>query len=602
MLAELPPTKTNAMTTVGGGGVGQSSNSNSPTSTGPHPPAADANMHARSYATAVADGLTNPKSIGNLLAEEYTMNPTTFLPSFLEMNLVDATNASGRNTLHRILDGLRAKCDDVVGAGTVGSAGRSITGASAVLKVRLASYLSRLLARYRSELMLIILYGVEIYSLAKSSATAAEGVYGMKRSRVVMERGGGNENDDGGDIGGIRLAPLTQGDRVRCAIVAALLPYLREKLAAVYRNQQQPLDMENDGGGGGGASPSIASAISTPTRHERIRHKVHRVFRTVYPYLSMTTEGASLAYQFGYLAGLTGYYLPSMHMLGVLTRRITRADLQDGQDFGSRSATRARSAAQLKQNGTNGTVAPADSLARGRTENASKLSSSHPSGIGTAVMSTLQSGRADHIVRAIRTAIIVGGSTLLITGWVAHFREELRQRRRRWISGEDDGTANENGNSLRQQHQQQLRRGSQGANIDDSGANRNMWTPQSNPIPPPHPPKLLDETESACVRGRLPQDNTCCPICHRPHVNPAASTSGYVFCYRCLVMHLRSSGERCPLTGMHCPESRVIRLFEPTATTRTRGNNAKAADGRNRRDVMEGDKGQGAGQSTGFDN
>ena len=63
--------------------------------------------------TAVSDAITNPQSVGHLLMEEYTMNPHTPLPSFLEMNLVAATNTSGRRTLCQILDGLKAKCDEI---------------------------------------------------------------------------------------------------------------------------------------------------------------------------------------------------------------------------------------------------------------------------------------------------------------------------------------------------------------------------------------------------------------------------------------------------------------------------------------------------------
>ena len=544
--------------------------------------------HSNAHETAISDTITNLRSVPHLLLEEYTLNPTTFLPSFLEMNLVDATNVSGRRTLRQIMEGMRVKCDEVVRAVGGGSGGGSAAGdgsipavsSASALRVRLATYLSHLLTHYQSELVLAILYGVERYSLQRASATAAESVYGMKRSRVVMERGDNN----GGGGGGIRLAPLNKGGRIRCTILAALLPYLREKLATFYRNQQL----------------SDNNANNNPTRLERIRHKLNTIFRTVYPYLAMSTEGASLAYQFLYLAGMTGYYSPSMHVLGVLTRRITRADLQQQQqqqqhDGLNRAATGARNAAEQTNDGTNGDVAAiVDSSARGMMESNAKAAPPAASGIGTAVTTTLQSGRADHIIRAIRTAILVGGSTLLVTGWIAHFREELRQRRRRWISGEDGTASGENGNS---QHPRQRRQRAHG-DRNAAATNRSIWTPQSNPIPPPHPPKLLDESESEHLRRGLPSDNSSCPICHRPRVNPAASTSGYVFCYRCLVMHLRSNEERCPLTGMHCPESRVIRLFEPTAG----GTNASgtSSDGRNGGNEMRVDHSQGAGQSTGF--
>jgi len=536
---------------------------------------------------AVADAMTNPTSLSHLLAEEYTMNPSTPLPSFLEMNLVDATNASGRRTLHQVLDGLRAKCDEIARqrqrrVGNERYSNEQTASAAPSLKVRLASHVSHILQHYKSEIMLVVLYGVERCSLMKSSATAAESVYGMKRTRVVMERG---DSGGAGIDGGMRLVPLTDADKVRCAVVAVLLPYLKEKLALLYRKQLSSATT-ND------SSTRRSHTLGAGGRLDRMRRKIRSIFGTVYPYLSMTTEGASLAYQFLYLAGMTGYNAPSMHVLGVLARRITRADLQvqvqqqqrpNQQQKRGEQHRRQSAGANANGEGREIVVGNAAKPAR-RTEGGSNSTSAN---IGTAVVTRLKSGKADDIVRAIRTVIIVGGSTLLVTGWIAHFREELRQRRRRWITGEDDAGPS-NSNNLVQQQQQ--------GRPTTRDRNRNIWT-QSNPIPPPHPPKLLDESESEYIRRGLPTDTVCCPMCHRPRVNPAASTSGYVFCYRCLVMHLRSNGERCPLTGMHCPESRVIRLFEPTAT------DASTADGVSENDDsaerVAGGGGQVAGQNTG---
>ena len=385
----------------------------------------------------------------------------------------------------------------------------------------------------------------------------------------------------------MRLMPLTDTDKIRCAIVAALLPYLGEKLAAWHRKQLNSSTMNER---------SEVSDNPSPSRLERIRHKLRAILVAVYPYLRLTAQGTALAYQFGYLAGLTGYYAPSMRALGVLTRRITRADLQQGQQpneqkgggqqrSGSRDADANGHGRRLQARAGAGTAA----------KPASATSKSTP---GSAVLTTMQSGRADQIVRAIRTTILVGGTTLLVTGWMAHFREELRQRRRRWITGEDDGSTAGDANDLAQQRQLG-RRGHAAGATGGTSRSRSIWTPQSNPIPPPHPPKLLDESESEYVRRGVPTDPTCCPMCHRPRVNPAASTSGHVFCYRCLVMHLRSHGERCPLTGMHCPESRVIRLFEPTAD----GGGGHRADGESENVLDErtaDDGGQEAGQNTGY--
>ena len=123
--------------------------------------------------TAVSDAITNPKSIGHLLMEEYTMNPSTPLPSFLEMNLVAATNASGRRTLYQILDGLMAKCDEIsqrrsaVGGGAGDGGAGGDVGRSRVQRLQnhLASTLSHILHRYQSEIVLAATYMVERYSL-----------------------------------------------------------------------------------------------------------------------------------------------------------------------------------------------------------------------------------------------------------------------------------------------------------------------------------------------------------------------------------------------------------------------------------------------------
>ena len=50
-------------------------------------------------------------------------------------------------------------------------------------------------------------------------------------------------------------------------------------------------------------------------------------------------------------------------------------------------------------------------------------------------------------------------------------------------------------------------------------------------------------------------------------VNPAASTGGFVFCYRCLLASVRRRDDdrfqgRCPVTGMECEEERITRIFD----------------------------------------
>lgn len=74
----------------------------------------------------------------------------------------------------------------------------------------------------------------------------------------------------------------------------------------------------------------------------------------------------------------------------------------------------------------------------------------------------------------------------------------------------------------------------------------------------PPPPKAPVSRSSSLLL--CPQ--THCPLCRQPRINPAASTGGYVFCLSCLTTFVRST-PACPITGKACPESRIIRLFEP---------------------------------------
>jgi hypothetical protein len=62
-------------------------------------------------------------------------------------------------------------------------------------------------------------------------------------------------------------------------------------------------------------------------------------------------------------------------------------------------------------------------------------------------------------------------------------------------------------------------------------------------------------------------------LCHNKRLHPVASSSGYVFCFRCLVMYMRMHGPRCPVTGLFCTESNLIRLYEPSTTNASSSTN-----------------------------
>jgi hypothetical protein len=141
----------------------------------------------------------------------------------------------------------------------------------------------------------------------------------------------------------------------------------------------------------------------------------------------------------------------------------------------------------------------------------------------------------------LKGAIVCSLSYTLISGWYSHFQRQLRIRRRRWIAGndEDDNTLTNTATTL---------------------------PPITNKLPippPPMPPKLLIDEDTTTTT--IVVDRWSCPICNEVRINPTASTSGYVYCYKCLVLHIRSVGKYCPMTGMACNEENIVRLFEPTS-------------------------------------
>ena len=79
-------------------------------------------------------------------------------------------------------------------------------------------------------------------------------------------------------------------------------------------------------------------------------------------------------------------------------------------------------------------------------------------------------------------------------------------------------------------------------------------------MPPPAP--LLDFLPSS-LRSSILCGKHKCPVCLcAPRVNPTVcSDSGFVFCYKCVVRHVRRKGE-CPVTRIKTTERKLIRLFE----------------------------------------
>lgn len=92
-------------------------------------------------------------------------------------------------------------------------------------------------------------------------------------------------------------------------------------------------------------------------------------------------------------------------------------------------------------------------------------------------------------------------------------------------------------------------------------------------LPAPPPPLHLQQEQSSqdplpipANHGRRTQpstDNRNCPLCQRLRTNPTVlSTSGFVFCYRCIYTYVKAN-RRCPLSSYPTELQHLIKIYPP---------------------------------------
>jgi hypothetical protein len=405
------------------------------------------------------------------------------------------------------------------------------------------------------ELQTLIMYAIDYNCLHYlAGSTACEMVYGLKRSKVIRSDASRHKyyvgrHDDHHHLSKeakpktnttqppvSRVVDLNKFDKTISAVLAALLPYCKERCDKWYNQWKEEA-----------SGPQTGGRSQPPTIRSRTYNRQHIInttsiadtkeqFVKLYPYFHMVHDGSIFLYQFAYLLGYTPYWSFSLHAMRVILRRITVADVQQQQKYQDQH--------QQQRMGDTSLSAP------NSTQNA--LPRSFPNTTEQSASNVNSSGRNSllpsqlTLPRIIKGAFLFSISYTLLSGWVTHFRHQLQLRRRLWIAGHDEG-------------------GSERTLFDDeANHHQRSIVAMKLPIPPPPlPPNLIDEMDPSV-------DKWSCPICKETRINPTAATSGYVYCYRCIVSHIRNVGEYCPMTGMPCLERRVVRLFEPTAPTNRR--------------------------------
>ncbi len=472
----------------------------------------------------------------NLLAEEATINPQSPFPSFFEMELVNSTTLSGRRVLETSIDTLIAHLHRLRAPHNGNSSTSSNLLGFEVIRHKLVGILYRLLSQYKAEVQLIVNYIVEKKCLCSNAAsTISESLYGLKRSKLSTSDGS--------------ISEMKDYDKIRAALVLSLWPYLKQRFDMFYekkrdeqrqrrldeissleltpitymgRNRQQVYSTEN----------RVRTEIETPKLN--ITEKMRRTFLYMYPFLHMTHDGMQLAYKFSYLIGQSYYYHPQWHLLGLIARRVTLQDMANGKkNDGDRKGT----------------------------------DQSNSNDMSNSFTDTLDKVVSDKTLSVMKKAVAGGVISLLMVGWLGKLRREIRRHRRQHINS----SLNHGEEYVQSRRWGGERSGDHTSN--NNNVNRVSNTPPNTGdtivIPPPLPPPILDQVSicgnidtSALVQPT--RDRSLCPICLQKRLNATASSSGYVFCYKCIVLHIREHGDRCPITGLHCKETQLIRLFEPS--------------------------------------
>ena len=462
-----------------------------------------------------------PSSVGALLAEEWSINPLSALPSFLELIMMEEVRRSGRDAVHSSIDIVQQKLShwtardtrpgvrrqrqprqrqqsseqnlNVVGSyegreenNGSGSENRSYYWCRRVIdwyRIRiyaLARCLSQnLLLPYRPEIVCLVTYAIERWSLSSVSATASEASYGGKRVKLGDKS---SSQKDTSSPSSVRLLPMNKRDAIKLAMLAAIGPYFAERIDHLYRRLQQS--------DGQAQQSSLRNQISRILVSPRTSWKERFLF--LYPYIHMSSHFIKLFYQWRYLLGQSHFFDPVSHCLNLAVRRVTVEDQQH--------QPRKPVAPQITPPRPIPTISP----------NFSNM--------------TFQKRVALGIV-----------SSAIALGFLARINAERNQRERR------------------RQQQVMSHRNGEGHEVVSIGTQR------SHAIFPPPPASSLDNV-SKTVRNH---SSRTCPLCHQPRVLPTASTSGYVFCLKCLLGYIRERGETCPITRRKCPEARVVRLYEP---------------------------------------
>lgn len=465
--------------------------------------------------SAAALNPASPESLGSLLAEEWTIDPYSTLPSFVEQAMMSEASRSTHQFVGTAMSAmehsLRRQLLVPAPPSRIGDAEDEVS----VERRRWWDFLKRLqrrllqcgysarqaivasaasiLRQYKLEIQYLAVCGMEGHSLLHYGGTVSETLYGAKRVKLGRVAGGSR-----GDSSKVKraLEPLSRTDAALLALLTALLPYLHEKSDQLMWRRRYA------------SSPELVTSL--------------RLRAQLFPTLQTALALVDLYCRWSYLMGRSVHYDVMSLALQHVVRRVTEQD---------------KKASSSPQGGSGKTTSPpgASDDCLPALEKGAQLARQ-------SLLYMVAGTLAVSWLTQIRHAYVTYRRNHAMRAYQRHLQQQTRQRNHSL----HEAPASVEG----------------AATPTEIGASPQLWwcDSESSDIPPP-PPAIPLPNENGVPIG-------ACPLCRRGNRRkPTASASGHVFCFTCILDYIQRH-RKCPVTGARCMESDLIRLFEPDPTQR----------------------------------